>query len=68
MNRDTIYSSGVFDLDASPITITLPEAGKRFMSMQVISQDHYTLDVLYNAAPKTRRTFYRPRKEILDGT
>ena len=36
MNRDTLYSSGVFDLDAAPVTITLPDAGKRFMSMQVI--------------------------------
>jgi para-nitrobenzyl esterase len=47
MNRDTLYSSGVFDLDASPVTITLPDAGKRFMSMQVISQDHYTTEVAY---------------------
>ncbi len=47
MNRDTIYCSGVFDLEAGPVTITLPDAGKRFMSMQVISQDHYTLEVTY---------------------
>ena len=47
MNRDTLYSSGVFDLDASPVTITRPDAGKRFMSMQVISQDHYTTEVAY---------------------
>ena len=47
MNRDTLYSSGVFDLDAAPLTITLPDAGKRFMSMQVISQDHYTTEVAY---------------------
>ena len=40
-NRDTLYTSGVFDLDAGPVTITLPEAGKRFMSVQLISQDHY---------------------------
>ena len=51
MNRDTLYSSGVFDLDAAPLTITLPDAGKRFMSMQVISQDHYTTEVVY--APGT---------------
>ena len=42
MNRDTLYSSGVFDLDAGPVTITLPDAGKRFLSMQVIDEDHYT--------------------------
>jgi hypothetical protein len=47
MNRDTLYSSGVFDLEAGPVTITLPDAGKRFMSMQVISQDHYTTEVVY---------------------
>jgi para-nitrobenzyl esterase len=47
MNRDTLYSSGVFDLDAGPLTITLPDAGRRFMSMQVINQDHYTLQVSY---------------------
>lgn len=47
MNRDTLYSHGVFDLDASRLTITLPDAGKRFMSMQVISQDHYTTEVAY---------------------
>ena len=37
MNRDTLYSAAVFDLDAGPVTITLPNAGKRFMSMQVIN-------------------------------
>jgi para-nitrobenzyl esterase len=47
MNRDTLYSFGVFDLDAAPVTVTLPDAVGRFMSMQVISQDHYTLEVVY---------------------
>jgi len=32
LNRDTLYSSAVFDLDAGPVTITLPEAGQRFRS------------------------------------
>jgi len=40
LNRDTLYTSGVFDLDGGPVTITLPDAGKRFMSLQTISQDH----------------------------
>ncbi|WP_234857014.1 DUF1214 domain-containing protein [Acinetobacter junii] len=47
LNRDTLYSAGVFDLKAGPVTITLPDAGKRFMSMQVINQDHYTPMVNY---------------------
>src|SRR5215468_12395293 len=41
-NRDTLYSLGIFDLDAGPVTITLPEAGKRFMGMQVVNEDQYT--------------------------
>jgi para-nitrobenzyl esterase len=47
MNRDTLYSAGVFDLDAAPVTITLPDPGKRLMSMEVISEDHYAIDVVY---------------------
>lgn len=47
LNRDTLYSSAVFDLDAGPVTITLPDAGKRFMSMQVINEDHYVPEVAY---------------------
>ena len=34
----------MFDLDAGPVTITLPDAGKRFMSMQVIDEDQYYAD------------------------
>ena len=47
MNRDTLYSSAVFDLDAAPVTVTLPDAKKRFMSMQVINEDHYAPIVVY---------------------
>ncbi len=48
-NRDTLYSSGVFDLDAGAVTITLPDSGKRFLSLQIIDQDHYTPIVVYGA-------------------
>jgi hypothetical protein len=48
-NRDTLYSLAVFDLDAGPLTITLPHAGQRFISMQVIDEDHYTPDVVYGS-------------------
>lgn len=53
LNRDTIYSSGVFDLDAGPVTVTLPEAGSRFMSMQVINEDQYALTVAYGGGTRT---------------
>ena len=29
MNRDTLYSAEVFDLAAAPVTITLPDPGRR---------------------------------------
>jgi hypothetical protein len=47
LNRDTLYSAGVFDLDAGPVTIKLPDAGKRFMSLQIIDEDHYVPAVIY---------------------
>ena len=47
LNRDTLYSAGVFDLDGGPVTITLPDAGKRFMSLQLINEDHYVPAVIY---------------------
>jgi hypothetical protein len=53
MNRDTLYSSAVIDLAASPATVTLPDAAGRFMAMQVINEDHYTLTVLYGAGAHT---------------
>ena len=40
MNRDTMYSFGVFDL-TTPVTITKPDTGDRFQSMMVINQDEY---------------------------
>ncbi|VXC78482.1 conserved exported hypothetical protein [Burkholderia sp. 8Y] len=52
-NRDTLYSSAVFDLDGGPVTITLPDAGKRFRSMLVINEDHYAQEVVYNAGRYT---------------
>jgi hypothetical protein len=53
LNRDTLYSSGVFDLDAGPVTIAMPDPGKRFMSMQLINQDHYVPAVYYGAGTHT---------------
>lgn len=53
LNRDTIYSSGVFDLDAGPVTITLPDPGERFLSALVINQDHYNPQVFYGAGTHT---------------
>jgi hypothetical protein len=52
-NRDTLYSSGIFDLAAGPVTITMPDAGERFMSLIVIDEDHYVPAVFYGAGSRT---------------
>jgi hypothetical protein len=44
MNRDTLYSVGVFDL-AAPVTISKPDSEGRFQSMMVINQDHSMLPI-----------------------
>lgn len=53
LNRDTLYTSGVFDLDAGPVTITMPDPGKRFMALQIINEDHYVPNVFYGAGIHT---------------
>jgi hypothetical protein len=41
-NPNILGTIGVFDLDAGPVTITLPDAGERFLSLMVTNEDHYT--------------------------
>jgi len=52
-NRDTLYSAAVFDLDAGPTTIILPDAGDRFISLQIVDEDHYTPAVFYDPGSYT---------------
>ena len=52
MNRDTLYSSAIFDL-TTPVTITKPDAGDRFQSMLVINQDHYVKMIEHDAGTYT---------------
>ena len=55
LNRDTLYSSVVFDFDAGPVTVTLPDAGNRFMSLMAVSQDHYATTVYGKGAHRITR-------------
>jgi hypothetical protein len=48
MNRDTLYSYGIFDL-TSPVTIHKPDSHGRFQSLIVINQDHYVKLVSHEA-------------------
>jgi len=41
MNRDTLYSGAVLDL-CEPATVTMPDTGGQYQSLQVIDQDHYS--------------------------
>ncbi len=47
INRDTYYSEAVFDLDAGPVSITLPNAGKRYISLLTIDENHYVYKMVY---------------------
>lgn len=51
MNRDTLYSAGVFDL-TEPVTLTTPDSD-RFQSMLAINQDHYVVSVAHDAGVYT---------------
>jgi hypothetical protein len=53
MNRDTLYGAAVFDLDAGPVTVTLPDAGDRYMALQIIDEDQYTYPVYQGAGSYT---------------
>ncbi|WP_353814874.1 DUF1254 domain-containing protein [Agromyces sp. SYSU T00266] len=39
-NRDTLYSMAVVDV-SDGVTLTLPDAGDRYLSVMVVNQDHY---------------------------
>ncbi len=46
MNRDTLYSLAVVNISKGA-TITMPDAGKRYMSLMVINNDGYVNEVYY---------------------
>ncbi len=52
MNRDTLYSMGVFDLN-QPVMIVKADSGDRFQSMLIINQDHSMLPVEHGAGTFT---------------
>jgi len=47
MNRDTLYSNAVVDLEGGPVTVTLPKADDgRSVALEVFSQDHFSTAVV----------------------
>ena len=44
MNRDTLYSAAVVDISEGA-TVTMPDAGDRYMTLMIVNQDHFIDDV-----------------------
>lgn len=55
MNRDTLYSMAVVDISEGA-TLMLPEVGDRYLTAQIINQDHYTNDVFFGGGTYTLNT------------
>ncbi len=47
-NRDTLYSSAIVDISQGA-TLSLPDAGGRYLSVMVVNNDHYINDVFHDA-------------------
>ncbi len=46
MNLDTLYSNAIVDISEGA-TLTLPDSGKRYMSVMVVNEDHYLNKVFH---------------------
>lgn len=47
LNRDTLYSFAVVDVSAGA-TLTVPDAGERYLSVMVVNEDHYINQVVHD--------------------
>ena len=47
MNRDTLYSGALVDISQGA-TLTLPDAGDRYLSVMIVNNDHYINEVIYD--------------------
>lgn len=66
MNLDTLYSSAVIDLAAGPVTVTVPaQSDGRYVAVEVISQDHYAIDVLHEGSKTYARDDVGTRYAVL---
>lgn len=48
MNRDTLYSANILDVSQGA-TITVPDAGDRYVSVMLVNEDHYVTRILHDA-------------------
>ncbi len=61
MNRDTLYSAALIDISKGA-TLTIPEAGYRYLSIMVVNEDHYINKVYHDAGTYelTMEEFHTP--------
>ena len=52
-DNDVLRSRGVFDLELGPVEITIPQTGERFVSLEALDEDHYTLAMFYGPGTYT---------------
>ncbi|MFF0453813.1 DUF1254 domain-containing protein [Nocardia africana] len=52
-NRDTLYSVAIVSIAEGAATLTIPDAGTRYLSVMVINQDHYINRVFHSAGTYT---------------
>ena len=50
---DVLRSRAVFDLELGPVTVTVPDAGERFVSLEALDEDHYTVAMFYGPGTYT---------------
>lgn len=50
---DVLRSRGVFDLELGPVVVTIPPADERFVSIEALDEDHYTVAMFYGAGTYT---------------
>ena len=62
MNRDTIYSSALVDISEGA-TVTVPDAGDRYMSIMVVNEDHYLNKVFHEPGPFSGQVSRRPGRQ-----
>jgi hypothetical protein len=66
MNRDTFYGAAVLDISKGA-TLTLPDAGERYLTVTVINEDHYINKVYHDAGTYklTMKEFHTPYVSIV---
>jgi hypothetical protein len=50
---DVLRSRAVFDLELGPVTVTVPSSTARFVSLEALDEDHYTVAMFYGPGTYT---------------